>query len=386
MAALSRRRFLRGVLGTCGAAGAMKCLGGCIDVERPYIPSPSDAPYEGRAKVSVVRGTDLYAMTREALEAVGGIGSVVHEGETVFVKPNFGGLGFVECNPFVSGESAKVETVITVVEECLRAGARKVIVGEGGQTAVIPWDQAVTLDGSTSLVAEAQRMTDQYAGQVVLASLENAAPYDAVPSPHTDLGEIKVSSLLTGADRVISIAVPKTHRWTVSTGTMKNFVGTIPCGPYGYGQHWRIIPHRAAGSIAQCFLDVVAHVKPDLGLIDGSIGCEGNGPHVMPGWWGETINVADRLGDWFMLAGTDPVALDATMTRIIGQDIDAVSYLTTARDQGLGQCDQSLIDVDGATVNELQMAWKPADHTYGFGDVMMPGFMLQFFSGQACAS
>ncbi len=386
MRGLSRRRFLRGVLGTGAAAGAMKCLAGCIDIERPYIPIPSDVPYAERAGVSVVRGTDLAAMTREALEAVGGIEAVVHEGETVFVKPNFGGLGFVECNPFVSGESTKVETVITVVEECLRAGARKVIVGEGGQTPVIPWDRAVTLDGSTTMVAEAQRLTDRYAGEVVLASLEHAAAYAEVPSPHTDLGRIKVSSLLTEADRVISIAVPKTHRWTYTTGTMKNFVGTIPFGPYGYGQQWRIIPHRAAGSIAQCFLDVVAHVKPDLGLIDGSIGCEGNGPHVMPGWWGETVNVADRLGDWFMLAGTDLVALDATMTRIIGQDPGGVGYLTRARDQGLGQCDADLIDVDGGTVGELQMAWRPADHTYGFGEMLLPGTMLQFFSGQACAS
>jgi uncharacterized protein (DUF362 family) len=55
--------------------------------------------------VAAIRGEDLSAMTREALEAVGGVRSIVNEGETVFIKPNMVTLPFVPFigNRFVAG-------------------------------------------------------------------------------------------------------------------------------------------------------------------------------------------------------------------------------------------------------------------------------------------
>ncbi len=382
----SRRSFLRRTLGTCAGLGAAKCLTGCnLGVPGPFIPSPDDVPFAEASRVTAVRGTDLYAMTREALEGVGGMASIVGEGETVFIKPNWGGLGFVDCNVFTSGESTKIEVVLTVAEECLRAGAAEVVIGEGGQVSDIPWARAVALDGSTTLLAEIAAMNERYAGFARVAALEIDSPgWEQLDTPHTDLDHILVSKLVTEADKVISIAVPKSHRWARITGSLKNFVGTTPFAVYGMGMGWRFMLHDAAGGVEQCFLDIARTVQPDLAIIDGSICCEGNGPHVMPGYWGETIDVADTLGDWFLLASTDPAAADATAARIIGLDAAEVPYLVQARDQGIGQIDEDKITLDGATVAELSVPFKPADLTVGFNEVFFPGIMLQYFSGAFC--
>ena len=372
----NRRDFLR-FGGQAGLlAGASSILPGC-GAPLPYISSPTDSPTTTPARVAVSRGLDLYEMTRRLLDSVGGIGAYVQPGETVFIKPNFGGLGFVPHNIFTSGECCKVETVVTVAEECLKAGAGQVIIGEGGQVRTFSWADAVTLDGATNLAAEADRLRAAYPGEVILACLEADSPaWDPLPSPHTDLGNIEVSGLLARADRVISIAVLKTHRWTHLTGTMKNFVGTTSLDRYGSGFNARDGLHFAAGGVAQCFLDIVAGLQPDLAIIDGSIGCEGNGPHVFP-MWGTTVDVKDRLGDWFLLAGTDLPALDATAARIIGLDVDYVPHLQQAYQQGLGQIREDLIELAGADLDDLRMPWQPADHTEGFGAVVLPTVILK---------
>lgn len=95
-----------------------------------------------RARVAAVRGADLAEMTRAALAALGGIQTIVHEGETVFVKPNMVTLPWSarDYNPFRLGECTKAEIVLAVAEECLRAGAREVIVGDGSQMPRFDWD------------------------------------------------------------------------------------------------------------------------------------------------------------------------------------------------------------------------------------------------------
>jgi uncharacterized protein (DUF362 family) len=373
---LTRRSFLRRATGAGLALSASELLTGCGGTAPPFVPSPTDTPVDTTARVAAIRGTDLREMTHQGLEAVGGIESVVHPGETVFIKPNLGGVDFVSHNSFLGGESTKIEIIVTVAEECLQAGAAKVIIGEGGQVRQFSWEHALTLDGSTTLAAEAVRLNAAYADRLQLACLMVDSPeWDPLPSPHTDLGDIYVSSLLARADRVISIAPIKTHRWTHITATMKNFVGSTSFDQYGGGMPWRYALHGAAGGVSQCFLDIVAGLRPDLAIIDGSICCEGNGPHVLP-MWGTTIDVRDHLGDWFLLAGTDLPALDATAARIIGQDVGGVPYLLNAYDQGLGQIQESRIQLVGASLDELRMNWTPAQHLEGFGDVILPTLLL----------
>ncbi|NLX07995.1 MAG: DUF362 domain-containing protein [Phycisphaerae bacterium] len=377
---LTRRDFLR----QCAAIGASSAVssvlpgcGMCLGpAPLPEIPS---TPKDQRATVYSILGDDLRAMTLEAIEAVGGMASFVSPNETVFVKANLGTAGFVRHDIFQTGECTKPEIIITVAEECLKAGAAEVIIGEAGQTDRFDWATLRALDDSADLATEAKRLSDQYAGKVTLACLEVESPeWDPIDSPWTGLEHLYISSLLARADRVITLPVFKTHRWCHVTGGLKNFVGTTSRAHYGPGSANRTALHQAAGGVEQCFLDIVAAVKPVLSIMDMSVCCEGDGPHVLPGWWGTTIDVKDRLGSWLILVGTDLPAVDATAARIVGQDVAAVNYLNWAYHQGLGQIQQDKIDLVGPTLTELAMDWQPARQTEGFCEVIIPGIMMMF--------
>src|SRR5512137_2937941 len=71
--------------------------------------------------VAVAEGSDPVRTTLKALAALGGIGRFVKPGATVVVKPNMGWDRNAE-----QGANTHPLVVRGVVEECLRAGAKKV--------------------------------------------------------------------------------------------------------------------------------------------------------------------------------------------------------------------------------------------------------------------
>lgn len=371
MRKLTRRRFLQRAGEVGVAIGASKLLAGCTSL--PIVP---DTPTAEGARVVAVRGSNLATMAREALDAFGGAGAFVNPGESVFIKPNLGAVGMVKYNPITKGDSVKPEIVIAVAEECLKAGASMVTIGEAGQVGAWDWATVPTLDGATNLAAEAERLRQAYGDRIRLACLNTETPeWDRVPSL-TPLGEIEVSSLATRADRVISLPVIKTHRWTVMTGSLKNLFGLTSVNRYSSPLVNRMRAQLHDAGLHQVIVDIAGRVRPDLSIMDFSIGCEGNGPHVLPDWWGTSVDVRERVGSWMLLASPDPVALDATSARVIGLEPGDIQHVVRAYNQGLGQMREDKIELTGATLDELRMPWQPADLTEGFLEVIIPGIHL----------
>ncbi len=305
------------------------------------------------ARVAAIRGSDLYEMTRQALEAIGGAEAVVRPGERVFIKPNLMAMGMFK-DPFPIGWSTKTEIVIVVAEECLKAGASEVVIGDGAQVPSWSWESVTTLDKATNLAAAAQELSATYGRPVTLACLEVDTPewveIDASVEIEPGSNKMAVSSHFYYADRVISVPVLRSHAWTQLTLSMKNMLGVTPLSRYGTAI-MRNRLHEAyadSGGIEQCFIDIVKARKPDLAILDASIGVEG---------LYDTVNMRDRLGDWLLLAGTDLVAVDATAARIVKHDVNTVVQLGMAYRQGLGQIHEDLIDVMGACLDELCVDW-----------------------------
>jgi uncharacterized protein (DUF362 family) len=349
---ISRRSFVR--VSALAAGGAV--LGGCDD-------SPT-APPDPTARVSVVTGTDLASMAREVMEPLGGIGAVVKPGETVFIKPNMVTLPWaIQSDVFAGGECTKPEIVLAVAEECLRAGAAEVVVGDGSHTVELPWDHAVTLDGSTNLAVGMARLGAEYGRPARVASLEADSPaWIEVPSS-TRLGTILVSSLVANADRVISIPVAKTHSSAQLTLSLKNFVGVAPLWrygdlPHGIPDRGVVFDHSSPAAIAAIYLDMVRGIRPDLAIIDFSRGIEGNGPNRSHG--GRTVDMRDRLGSYLLLASTDLVAADATSARIMSHDPNRIAQLGMGYDMGLGEMRKDRIEILGPPLSQLRVPWDQA--------------------------
>lgn len=111
-------------------------------------------------------------------------------------------------------------------------------------------------------------------------------------------------------------------------------------------------------SIGQIYLDIVNGVKPDLAIIDFSIGVEGDGPTL--GHGGRTVNMKNRLGSWLVLASTDLMAADATAARIMSHNVANIKQLDMGFEMGLGEIREESIAIVGAKLDDLRVAWQPA--------------------------
>ncbi len=376
MRRLSRRQILTAGVSAAAGWSAAHLLSGCGGSPASPVPTPTPTPVPlacsaadlgPQARVAAVTGTDLYAMTRSALDALGGIGTVVHSGESVFIKPNMVTLPWASSsyNPFRLGECTKPEIVIAVAEECLKAGASEVIVGDGSQMPRFDWAGATTLDGTTNLSREAARLNARYSGKVKLLCLDVDTPEWVEVPVGISLGKVAVSKLVLDVDRVISIPVAKTHKWAYLTLSLKNFIGITPLERYGWATSSnfdRTLLHRddsSPHSFGRLFVDLARAAQPDLALIDLSIGMEGNGPSQSSG--GVTLDVRSRLGSWLLLASTDPVAADSTAARVMGQESPYVGdILRMAHEAGLGAICRESIEILGASLESLHINWTPA--------------------------
>ena len=55
-----------------------------------------------------------------------------------------------------------------MAEACLKAGAKSVVAGDGSHLPAFDWSYAVTLDGSTSLVAAAEQLNKSNDGKFTM--------------------------------------------------------------------------------------------------------------------------------------------------------------------------------------------------------------------------
>lgn len=374
----TRRELLKmsamAAAGCCASGLLTSCSSrGNNSVSSAPTPTPAvvDIPCsagEG-AQVAVAEGTNLDTITRSALNGLGGISAVVKQGDTVFIKPNMVTLPWASptYNPFQLGECTKPEIVIVVADECLKAGASKVIIGDGSQVPRFDWGGATTLDGATNLATAAAQLSSRYSAPVQLACLDVDSPNWVEIPVGTSLGKVVISSLVADADKVISIPVVKTHKWAYLTLSLKNFIGVTPLERYGWTNrdtgNTRVLLHAndpdPVSGFGRLFVDIAKAVKPALAIIDMSIGIEGNGPSLSSG--GISADMKTRHGSWIVLASTDPVAADATAARILNQESPYVNrVLSMARDAGMGTICKANIKLLGATLDPLQVKWAPA--------------------------
>ena len=142
-----------------------------------------------------------------------------------------------------------------------------------------------------------------------------------VPESET-LKTIIVPRLVTES-AVISAAKLKTHMDTDVTLGMKNMFGLLPDKFKG--------KYHLKG-INKVVVDINTVLKPALTVIDGFVGMEGKGPID-----GTPIQMN------LIIAGTDPVATDATASRIMGFDPLKIEHIRKAYEKGLGKIDPQIL-------------------------------------------
>jgi uncharacterized protein (DUF362 family) len=130
-------------------------------------------------------------------------------------------------------------------------------------------------------------------------------------SQFSRLEKLYLANTALGADLLVSMPKMKTHHWTGATLSMKNLFGVVPSGVYG----WPKNPLHWAG-IEESIADLHLAFQRQFAIVDGIVGMEGDGP---------IQGVPKPAG--VLVAGRDPVAVDATCCRIMRIDPHKVGYL-----------------------------------------------------------
>jgi len=117
------------------------------------------------------------------------------------------------------------------------------------------------------------------------------------------LKEFFVSEVLKKADLIVNLPKLKTHVLTMYTGAVKNMFGVIP-GATKSRYHGVA---KTPEDFSNLLLDIYYTVKPQLNIMDGIIGMEGNGP---------SRGNPKKAG--IVLISENGIALDLVVTKSIG--------------------------------------------------------------------
>lgn len=153
---------------------------------------------------------------------------------------------------------------------------------------------------------------------------------------------IRVSRIMLDPNNyIISVTRLKTHDTVIATLSLKNvLVGSI------LGNDKSKI-HQGIKEINHNLFLLAKRLKPDLAVIDGQEGMQGDGPVS-----GEAINVGVAL------ASLDSIACDRVALEIMGIPAEDVGYLVFCGESKLGEYDLKKINVIGENIENCKKTFK----------------------------
>jgi uncharacterized protein (DUF362 family) len=279
-----------------------------------------------RSRVAILKTTrysqDLEAVLMDGLRLF----SLDLRGKSVLLRPN--------CVETVRDKATSTSPVlVSAAVECFRRlGAAKVTVGEG------PGHQRDT----ELAIFEAGLTKELKDHQIPFVDLNrDELVKTRLSARYTGLSHLWFPKTVLESDIVVSLPKVKTHHWVGVTLSMKNMFGIVAGIKYGWPKnilHWK--------GIDNSILDICATVPVNLVIADGIVGMEGNGP-----LHGENKNLG------VIVISDDPVAADATTTRLMGLLPEKVRYFREAG-RFLGNIDPKAIEQLGEPIQSVRQSFK----------------------------
>ena len=168
---------------------------------------------------------------------------------------------------------------------------------------------------------------------------------------------VKMPKIVLDCPCTLSLAVAKTHDVCVVTLALKNMImGTLHkpdrIKMHGFRSHAERVLPAEAQVLNVNLIRLARFLAPDISVIDGVQGLQGNGP-------GGTDAVDLRL----VAAGVDVFAADAVVAKAMGFEPLDLGLLHYGNDLGLGVADLARIDVLETSVADVTQRFKPHDKT-----------------------
>jgi uncharacterized protein (DUF362 family) len=292
---MNRRSFLKIVTTSVVAAGLSASMTNLF-ADEPTV-------------LSVAEGGDYSVITKNVINALGGIQKFVKLGNVVVVKPN---LGWDRKPEYAANTHPLV--VKAIAEECLRVGAKKVKIFDN------PCNDARRCYENSGVSAALKGVKN-----VELKYMEDER-YKNMKLNGVFLKEWELYDEALSADVFINVPVAKHHGLTRVSLGLKNIMG-IMGGNRGY-------IHR---SIEDALVDVGKVVKSHLTVIDATRILLNHGPQ---GGNLKDVRVLNKV-----IACQDIVAADAYATTLFGLSPQDISTTVTAYKRGMGEMNLGKVKV-----------------------------------------
>ena len=213
---------------------------------------------------------------------------------------------------------------------------RKVIIAEGCSTIPEPEEVFYKKLGYMSL-------PDEYNVQLIDANHQPVTTKFILSEKHHPLEIDIINTYLDPTNYIISATRLKSHGAVIATLSLKNVSMGSPVARYWEiedNENWRDKKKMHSGGSRglsyNMFRLATYGVQPDLAVLDGVIGAEGEGP-VM----------GDPIEHGVALASTDWVAADRLGVELMGVDYKYVKYIQWCANAGMGIDDLKKIEIIG---------------------------------------
>ncbi len=256
----------------------------------------------GKSTVAILKSEGDYGDLVPRLMELAGAGGLITAGASVLLKPN------LHAPQHWSTSGTTHPQLIGALIDWARArGAARIMVADSPYHSHPRPHEVFIETGMAQLVEE------RGASWAVLTD----HPFRVFRDVSPDLpAELHVSELLFRYDRVINVAVCKTHLDAMVTLGIKNLKGCV-------SKRDKLLFHQEL-DIPRALVALSRIFHPHLTIVDGTLGMEGLGP---------ASGTVANFGCIF--AGTDMLAVDAVAVQAMGFEIDEVPKLKLAQAQGL---------------------------------------------------
>src|SRR5579859_2645916 len=283
--------------------------------------------------VAVTRTFDgIEAAAHRIIEQVGGIASVMRGAKMAILKPNL-----VAGRNAASGSTTSFALMKVVAEEVRACGAEPVLC----ETPGTEFDR-----DATYTILGIDKFCEENGIRIIRVDPEGGEQdwVELRPEGARRLRHFRVPRILQEA-RLINLPVLKTHVVSTMTLGMKNPMGILP-RPDRRSMH--------TFGIAQCIVDMNRGIKPDLTIVDGSVGQDGEGP-----LYGEKADLQ------VMVAGRDSLSVDLACCQLVGVKPHDIPHLKLALEQ-LSQPSLNLVGEEVGMIKQFRLPKQKALYRFIF--------------------
>lgn len=272
-----------------------------------------------KSRVVILKGENPINLTVRALKTIeSDIKDAISEEKPVLIKPNY--LNSKHPTTGVTTDSRIIEGIVIFFKQHRNLN---IIIGEGSGFA--DTFDAFKIAGVTDIAKRwGIKLVDLNKDKFVEVN---------IPNPYS-LSKLKIAKTAFEST-IISIPKLKLHRIAGVTLSLKNMMGALAS---------KGSMHR--GKLSPRIVDLASILRPNLSVIDGIIAGEGH------------ESSEDPVKMDLVIAGVDPVAVDAVGASVMGINPLDVKHLVLAQEKGLGTCDLNNIEIVGQKIDHVKLKFR----------------------------